>query len=37
VDSWTNWRKLRFSMSTLIFTTFSILVAMRGGLEPWNS
>jgi CubicO group peptidase (beta-lactamase class C family) len=37
VDSWTNWRKLRFSMSTLIFTIFSILVAMRGGLEPWNS
>lgn len=37
VDSWTNWRKLRFSMSTLIFAIFSILVAMRGGLEPWNS
>ncbi len=37
VDSWTSWRKLRFSMSTLIFTIFSILVAMRGGLEPWNS
>ena len=37
VDSWTSWRKVRFSMSTLIFTIFSILVAMRGGLEPWNS
>ncbi len=37
VDSWTSWRKLRFSMSTLIFTIFAILVAMRGGLEPWNS
>ncbi len=37
VDSWTSWRKLRFSMSTLIFTIFSVLVAMRGGLEPWNS
>ena len=37
VDSWTSWRKLRFSMSTLIFTIFSILVALRGGLEPWNS
>ena len=37
VDSWTSWRKLRFSMSTVIFTIFSILVALRGGLEPWNS
>jgi hypothetical protein len=37
VDSWTSWRKLRFTMSTLIYTIFSVLVALRGGLAPWNS
>jgi hypothetical protein len=36
VDSWTDWRKLRFSISTLIFAGFSVLLALWGALEPWS-
>jgi hypothetical protein len=36
VDSWTGWRKLRFSISTLIFAGFSVLLALWGALEPWS-
>jgi hypothetical protein len=36
VDSWTAWRKLRFSLSTLIFAGFSVLLALWGALEPWS-
>ena len=37
VDSWTTARKLRFTMTTVIFTVFAVLMAIHGGLEPWNS
>jgi CubicO group peptidase (beta-lactamase class C family) len=36
VDSWTAWRKLRFTLSTLIFAGFSALLAWWGLLEPWS-
>jgi CubicO group peptidase (beta-lactamase class C family) len=36
VDSWTAWRKLRFSLSTLIFAGFSVLLGAWGALEPWS-
>jgi CubicO group peptidase (beta-lactamase class C family) len=36
VDSWNGWRKLRFSLSTLIFAGFSVLLALWGALEPWS-
>jgi CubicO group peptidase (beta-lactamase class C family)/fumarate reductase subunit C len=36
VDSWTAWRKLRFSLSTLIFAAFSVVLATWGALEPWS-
>lgn len=36
VDSWNGWRKLRFSLSTLIFAGFSALLALWGALEPWS-
>jgi CubicO group peptidase (beta-lactamase class C family) len=37
VDSWTTARKLRFTLTTLIFTVFAVLMAIHGALEPWNS
>ena len=36
VDSWTSWRKLRFSLTSLIFVGFSLLLAYWGALEPWS-
>ncbi|MET0336750.1 MAG: serine hydrolase domain-containing protein, partial [Caulobacter sp.] len=36
VDSWTPWRKLRFSVTTVIFTAFSLLLAYWGALFPWS-
>jgi hypothetical protein len=36
VDSWTAWRKLRFTVSTLVFTGFSVLLGLWGALEPWS-
>lgn len=36
VDSWTAWRKLRFSLSTLVFCAFSLLLAYWGALQPWS-
>ncbi|MDG2522767.1 serine hydrolase [Caulobacter segnis] len=36
VDSWTPWRKLRFSVTTVIFTAFSLLLAFWGALFPWS-
>ncbi|MDR3512934.1 MAG: serine hydrolase, partial [Caulobacteraceae bacterium] len=36
VDSWTAWRKLRFTVSTLVFACFSALLAYWGALEPWS-
>ncbi|WP_430420245.1 serine hydrolase domain-containing protein [Phenylobacterium sp.] len=37
VDSWTVSRKTFFTISVLIYTTFSVLLAMNGALEPWSS
>jgi CubicO group peptidase (beta-lactamase class C family) len=37
VDSWTAWRKLRFSLTTLIFLAFSLLLMLWGALEPWSA
>jgi hypothetical protein len=36
VDSWTGARKLFFTLSVLIYTAFSVLLAMNGALEPWS-
>jgi CubicO group peptidase (beta-lactamase class C family)/uncharacterized membrane protein YphA (DoxX/SURF4 family) len=36
VDSWSDLRKLRFTMTTLIFAAFSLLLALWGVLEPWS-
>jgi chromate transport protein ChrA len=36
VDSWNGWRKLRFTLSTLVFAGFSLLLAYWGFLEPWS-
>ena len=36
VDSWTPWRKVRFTLSTLIFAAFSVLLGLWGALEPWS-
>jgi len=36
VDSWTALRKLFFTVTVLIYTAFSVLLAMSGALEPWS-
>jgi CubicO group peptidase (beta-lactamase class C family) len=36
LDSWSGWRKLRFSLTTLIFLAFAVLLAYWGALEPWS-
>ena len=36
LDSWDSWRKLRFSISTLIYLVFSITLLLWGALEPWS-
>jgi hypothetical protein len=36
VESWTAWRKLRFTMTTVIFAAFSVMLALWGGLAPWS-
>jgi CubicO group peptidase (beta-lactamase class C family) len=35
VDSWTPGRKLRFCATATIFTLFSLLLALWGGIYPW--
>jgi len=35
VDSWTLGRKLRFTVTCLIFGAFTVLVGLWGGLTPW--
>ncbi len=37
LDSWNTMRKLRFTLTVAIFTGFGLLLALRGGLEPWNA
>ena len=36
VDSWTPGRKLRFTLTALIFTAFSLDLAYWGALTPWS-
>ena len=36
VDSWTPGRKLRFTITALIFTAFSVDLAYWGALTPWS-
>ena len=37
LDSWTLGRKLRFTCTALIFTAFTGLIGLWGGLTPWVS
>jgi hypothetical protein len=37
VDSWTAGRKLRFTMTALIFLAFAALLLLWGALEPWSA
>jgi hypothetical protein len=37
VDSWTAWRKLRFTLTTVIFAAFSVMLGLWGALAPWGS
>ncbi|HUO21166.1 MAG TPA: serine hydrolase domain-containing protein, partial [Caulobacteraceae bacterium] len=37
LDSWTAGRKLTFTLTVAIFMGFSVLLALWGALEPWNS
>ena len=36
LDSWTNWRKSRFTITTVIFTLLGVLIGLWGGLQPWS-
>jgi CubicO group peptidase (beta-lactamase class C family) len=36
VDSWTSWRKLRFTLTTVIFAALSVMLGLWGGLAPWS-
>ena len=36
VDSWTAWRKLRFTITTMIFAATSLMLGLWGGLAPWS-
>jgi len=36
VDSWSAARKVSFTLTVLIYTVFSVLLAMNGALEPWS-
>jgi CubicO group peptidase (beta-lactamase class C family) len=37
VESWTSWRKLRFSLTALIFLAFGVILLLWGALEPWSA
>jgi CubicO group peptidase (beta-lactamase class C family) len=36
LDSWSGWRKLSFTFTTLVFATFSVVLGLWGALEPWS-
>ncbi len=36
LDSWSAGRKLGFTATTLIFSAFSVVLALWGALEPWS-
>ena len=35
-DGWGPWRKLRFSMTSLVFAALGFQLAYWGALEPWS-
>jgi CubicO group peptidase (beta-lactamase class C family) len=37
VESWTSWRKLRFTATALIFLAYGVLLMLWGALEPWSA
>jgi len=37
LDSWSTGRKLTFTVTVLLFVSFSATLALWGALEPWNS
>ena len=37
VESWTSWRKLRFTVTALVFLAFGVLLMLWGALEPWSA
>lgn len=37
VESWTAWRKLRFTATALIFLAFGVVLMLWGALEPWSA
>ncbi len=37
LDSWTAGRKARFTVSTLVFALFAVMLGLWGALEPWRS
>ena len=36
LDSWTPWRKARFTFTAVVFALFAILLGLWGALEPWR-
>jgi len=36
VDSWTTGRKMRFTLTALIFLAYAVFLATWGALEPWS-
>jgi hypothetical protein len=36
VDSWTPFRKAFFTLTVLIYTAFSVDLALWGALSPWS-
>jgi CubicO group peptidase (beta-lactamase class C family) len=36
LDSWTVWRRIRFTITTVIFAAFAAQLALWGALEPWS-
>jgi hypothetical protein len=37
VDSWTVGRKLRFTITALLFAAFSVVLALTGAIAPWDA
>ena len=37
VESWTSWRKLRFTVTALVFLAYGVLLMLWGALEPWSA
>jgi hypothetical protein len=37
VESWTAGRKFAFTLTTLVFLAFAILLGVSGALQPWTA